>query len=129
MIPQIHPSNLVQNHKKKQKFRIAADEDVEDRSKSSKSDNSRFSQTSSIEQQDESELLQFSRLSSLNSEESPSATAIDHSIKNTNEKKPKEDDQIKGKDMAMLVFNPCIMVFSPLFNVVMLTLTILMRRP
>jgi hypothetical protein len=60
----------------------------------------------------------------LNSEESSSAIAIDHSIKNTNEKIPKEDNQIKGKDMAMLVFNPCIMVFSPLFNVIMLTLTI-----
>jgi hypothetical protein len=64
----------------------------------------------------------------LKSEESSSATAIDHSIKNT-KKKPKEDDQSEGKDMAMLVFNPCIMVFPPLFNVIMLPLTILTRRP
>jgi hypothetical protein len=28
----------------------------------------------------------------------------------------------------MLVFNPCIMVFSPLFNIIMLTLTILTRK-
>ncbi len=48
--------------------------------------------------------------------------------RNTNEKKLKEGDQIEGKNMAMLVFNPCIMVFSPLFNVIMLTLTILRRE-
>ena len=48
--------------------------------------------------------------------------------KNTNEKKPKEGDQIEGKDMAMLVFNPCIMIFSPLFNAIMLTFTILTRK-
>jgi hypothetical protein len=46
-----------------------------------------------------------------------------------NEKTPKEDDQIVGKDMAMLVINPYIMVFSPLINVIMLPLTILTRRP
>jgi hypothetical protein len=65
----------------------------------------------------------------LNSEESSSATAIDHSIKNTNKQKPKEDDQSKGKDMAMLVFNPYIVVLSLLFNIKMLPLTILTRRP
>jgi hypothetical protein len=64
----------------------------------------------------------------LKSEECSSATAIDLSIKNPNKQKPKEGDQIEGKDMAMLVFNPCIMVFSPLFNVIMLTLTILTRK-
>jgi hypothetical protein len=64
----------------------------------------------------------------LNSKESSSASAIDPSIKNTNEKKPKEGDQIEDKDMAMLVFNPCIMVFLPLFNVIMLILTILTRK-
>ncbi len=35
----------------------------------------------------------------MNIEESTSGTAIDHSIKNTNDKKPKEDDQIVGKDI------------------------------
>jgi hypothetical protein len=65
----------------------------------------------------------------LNSDKSSSATAIDHSIKKTNKKNPKEDNQSKGKDMAMLVFKPCIMVFSPFFNAIMLPLTILTRRP
>jgi hypothetical protein len=84
MIPQIHRSNLAQNTSKKSenKFRIAAVEDVDDRSESWESDNSHFSQTFLIQQQDEPELPQFSWLSSLNSEESSSATAIDHSIKN-----------------------------------------------
>jgi hypothetical protein len=49
----------IQN-KSNKKFRIAADEDVDDRSECCKSDNSRFSQTPSIEQQGEPELLQFS---------------------------------------------------------------------
>jgi hypothetical protein len=62
MIPWIHPSNLVQNtSKKKKKFRIAVDEDVDDRSESCESDNSRFSQTSLIKQQEgDPELPQFS---------------------------------------------------------------------
>jgi hypothetical protein len=64
----------------------------------------------------------------MNSEDCSSATAIDVSIKNTNEKKPKEGNKIKDKDMAMLVFNPCIMIFLPLFNIIMLTLTIPMRK-
>ncbi len=114
MIPPVKLSVEQIKKKSNKKFRIAADEDIDDRSESCKSDNSRFSQTSSIKQQDE---------------ESSSVTAIDHSIKKHKHKNPKEDDQIKGKDMAMLVFNPCIMVFSPLFNVIMLTLTILTRRP
>jgi hypothetical protein len=63
----------------------------------------------------------------LNSEERSSATVIDVSIKKHKQTKPKEGNQIEDKDMAMLVFNPCIMVFSPLFNVIMLTLTILTR--
>jgi hypothetical protein len=64
----------------------------------------------------------------LNSEECFLATAIDVSIKKYKLKKTKEDDLIKGKDMAMLVFNPCIMVISQLFNIIMLTLTTLTRR-
>jgi hypothetical protein len=62
MIPWIHLSNLAQNtfKKSKKKFRIAADEDVDDRSERCESDNSRFSQTSSIEQEDAPKLLQFS---------------------------------------------------------------------
>jgi hypothetical protein len=64
----------------------------------------------------------------LNSEECSSATAFDLSKKTQTNKKPREGDQIEGKDMAMLVFNPCIMVFSPLFNIIMLTLTILTRK-
>jgi hypothetical protein len=39
-----------------------------------------------IEPQGQPELLQFSQLSTLNSEECSSATAIDLSIKNTNKK-------------------------------------------
>jgi hypothetical protein len=107
---QIHPSNLCETHhkKSKKKFRIAIVEDVDDRSESLVSDNSRFSQTLLIKQQGEPELPE---------------------IKNTNKQKPKEDNQSKGKDMAMLVFNPCIMVFSQLFNIIMLPLTILTRRP
>ena len=50
------------------------------------------------------------------------------SIKKHKQTKPKEGDQIEDKDMAMLVFNPCIMFFSPLFNVIVLTLTILTRK-
>jgi hypothetical protein len=103
-------------------------EDDDDRSKSCKSENSRFSQISSTEPQGEPELQQFCQLSSLNSKECSSATAIDVSKKNTNKQKPKEGNQIEDKDMVMLVFKPCIMVFSPLFNVIMLTLTILMRK-
>jgi hypothetical protein len=72
---------------------------------------------------------QFSQLSLLNNEKSSSATAIYQPSKKKNKKKPDEDDQIIGKDMSMLVFNPCIMVFSPLFNVIMFTLTILNIRP
>jgi hypothetical protein len=64
----------------------------------------------------------------LNSKESSSASAIDPSIKNTNKNKPKEGNQIEDKDMGMLVFNPFIMVFLPLFNIIMLTLTILRRK-
>jgi hypothetical protein len=64
----------------------------------------------------------------LSSKESSSASAIDPSIKKHKQKKPKEGDQIKDKAMAMVVFNPCIMVFLPLFNVIKLTLTILTRK-
>jgi hypothetical protein len=46
--------------KSNKKFRIAGIEDDDDRSESCKSDNSRFSQTSSIEPQGQPELLQFS---------------------------------------------------------------------
>jgi hypothetical protein len=54
--------NLSAKHIKKsnKKFRIATDEDVDDRSESCNSDNSCFSQTFSIKQQGEPELLQFS---------------------------------------------------------------------
>ena len=47
-------------HIKKKKIRIADVEDDDDRSESCKSDNIRFSQTSSIEPQGQPELLQFS---------------------------------------------------------------------
>jgi hypothetical protein len=110
------------------KFRIAAVEDDDDSGENCKSDNSRFSQTSSIEPRGDPILLQFSGSSLLNSKESSSASVIDPSIKNKNKKKPKEGNQIEDKDMAMLVFNPCIMVFLPLFNVILLTLTILTRK-
>jgi hypothetical protein len=110
------------------KFTIVVDEDFDDRSESCESDISHFSQTSLIEQQDEPELPKFSQSSSLNNEESSSATAIDHPLKNQKQK-TKEDDQIVSKDMAMLVFKLCIMVFSPLFNFIMLPLIILTRRP
>jgi hypothetical protein len=61
-------------------FGIAAVEEDDD-SGESKSNNSCFSQTSSIKSQGDPELLQFSGSSSLNSKESSSATAIDLSIK------------------------------------------------
>jgi hypothetical protein len=67
--------------KLKKKFAVAVEEDVDDRSKGCESDNSRFSQTSFIEQQDEPELPQFSQSSSLNIEESSSGAVIDHFIK------------------------------------------------
>jgi hypothetical protein len=66
--------------KSTKKFRIAAVEDNDDSSESCKSDNSRFSQTSSIKPQGDPKLIQFSGSSLLNSKES-SATAIDVSIK------------------------------------------------
>ena len=75
--------------KSNKKFRIVAIENDDDRSKSCESDNSCFSQISSIEPQGEPELLQFSRLSSLNSEECSSTTAIDPSIKKHKQTKSK----------------------------------------
>ncbi len=66
--------------KTKKKFTIAIDENFDNRSESCESDNSHFSQTSLIEQQDEPKLPQFSQSLSLNNEESSSATAIDHSL-------------------------------------------------
>ena len=83
--------------KSNKKFRIADVEDDDDRSESCKSDNSRFSQKiSSIESQGEPELLQFSQLSSLNSEECSSATAIDLSIKKHKKKtKRRQSDQMQ----------------------------------
>jgi hypothetical protein len=43
-------------------------------------------------------------------------------------KKPKQSNQIEDKDTTVEVFTPCIIVFSPLFNVTMLFLTILTRK-
>ncbi len=51
--------------------------------------NSCFSQTSLIKQQDEPELPKILQSSSLNNEESSSATAIDHPIKKQKQKKTK----------------------------------------
>jgi hypothetical protein len=73
-------------NKSNKKFRIVAVEDDDDRSESCKSDNSRFSQISSFKPQGEPELVQFSQLSSLNSEECSSATAVDLSIKKHKQK-------------------------------------------
>ncbi len=58
MIPQVHPSNLAQNTSKKhqKRFSICFDEDSDDKIDEYESGNSRFSQTSSKEQQDEPEL-------------------------------------------------------------------------
>ncbi len=64
-------------------------EDDDDRSKSCESKNSRFSQISSTEPQGEPELQQFCWLSSLNSEECSSATAIDVSIRKHKQTKTK----------------------------------------
>jgi hypothetical protein len=44
-------------------------------------------------------------------------------------KKAEDIDQHVGKELSMLVFNPCIVVFLPLFGVIMLPLTIMHRRP
>ncbi len=68
-------------------FRVAAVEDDDDSSERCMSDNSHFSQTSSIKPQGDPELLQFSGSSSLNSKESSPATAIDLSIKKDKKKK------------------------------------------
>jgi hypothetical protein len=66
----------------------------------------------------------------LNNEKSSLATAIDQPSKKLKPiKTKKEDNQNIGKDTLMLVFDPCIMVFSLLFDVIMLLLTILNRRP
>ncbi len=65
--------------KSNKKVRTVAIEEDDDRSESCESDNNCFTQISSIEQQGEPELLQFSQLSSLNSEECFSATAINQS--------------------------------------------------
>ena len=62
-------------------YKNVAVEDDDDRSESCKSENSCFSQISLTEPQGEPELQQFSQSSSLNSEDSSSATAIDVSIK------------------------------------------------
>ncbi len=47
-------------------------------------------------------------------------TAIDQIQKNEIKKTPKEDDENISKNMSLLVFNPFIMVFLPLFDVIML---------
>ncbi len=91
---------LSAKHIKKQsnkKFRIVAIEEDDDRSESCESDNSRFSQISSIEPQGGPKLLQFSLLSSLNSEECSSATAIDLSIKKHKQKSQKKTIRLKAK--------------------------------
>ena len=61
-------------------------EEDDDRSKSCESENSCFSPISSTEPQGEPELQQFCQLSSLNSEECSSATAVDLSIKKHKQK-------------------------------------------
>jgi hypothetical protein len=91
--------------KSKKKFTIPFDEDSENRSECYESGNSCFSQTSLRE------------------------TAIDQPSKKKKMKKTKRNDLNIGKDMLMMVFNPCTMVFSPLVDVIMLLLTILNRRP
>jgi hypothetical protein len=75
--------------KSNKKFKNVVVEDDYDRSKSCESENSCFSQISSTEPQGKPELQQFCRLSSLNSEECSSATAIDVSIKKHKQTKTK----------------------------------------
>jgi hypothetical protein len=77
----VKPSAKHIKTKSNKKFRIAAVEDDDDSSESCKSDNSPFSQTSSIKPQGDPKLLHLSGLSLLNSKESSSASAIDPSIK------------------------------------------------
>jgi hypothetical protein len=76
----VKPSTKHIKKKSNKKKKNVVDED-DDRSKSCKSENSHFSQISSTEPQGEPELQQFWRLSSFNSEECSSATAIDVLIK------------------------------------------------
>jgi hypothetical protein len=83
--------------KPNKKFRIADVEDDDDRSESCKSDNSHFSQTSSIEPQGDPKLVQFSGSSSLNSMQSFLATAIDLSIKTNKQKNQKKAIRLKAK--------------------------------
>jgi hypothetical protein len=49
--------------------------------------------------------------------------------KNEIEKKTEDYDQYGGKEISMLVFNPSVMVFLPLFGIIMLCLTIMNKRP
>ena len=77
----VKPSAKHIKKKSNKKYKNVVVEDDDDRSESCESDNSCFSQISSIEPQGEPELQQFSWLTSLNSEEYSSATAIDVSIK------------------------------------------------
>jgi hypothetical protein len=92
----VKPSAKHIKTKSNKKYKNVVDED-DDRSKNCKSENSRFSQISSTEPQGEPELQQFWRLSSLNSEECSSTTAIDVSIKNTNKKNQKKAIRLKTK--------------------------------
>ncbi len=85
----VKPSAKHIKTKSNKKIRIAAVEDDDGCSKSCKSDNSCFSQTSSIEPQRDPKLLQFSGSSLLNSKESSSASAIDPSIKKHKQTKTK----------------------------------------
>jgi hypothetical protein len=80
------------------KFRIVAVEDDDDGIESCESDNSHFSQISSIKPQGEPDLLQFTQLTSLNCEECSSATAINQSIKKHKQTKDqKKTIRLKAK--------------------------------
>ncbi len=114
--------------KSNKKFRIVAIENDDDRSKSCESDNSCFSQISSIEPQGEPELQQFSQSSSLNSEDSSSATAIDVSIKKHKQAKTKRRRSDRRQRYGNVGVQSLYHGILPLFNVIMLTLIILTRK-
>ncbi len=77
----VEPSVKHIKKKSNKKYKNVLVEDDDDRNESCESDSSSFSQISSIEPKGGLELQQFCWLSSLNSEECSSATAIDMSTK------------------------------------------------
>ncbi len=71
----------------------------------------------------------FSRSFLLDNKNSSSATAIDQPSKEPKQNKTEDYHQYGGKELSIMVFNPCIMVFLPLFGITMLRPTNMNRKP